>query len=46
MSKYDLKTGDILLFDGNGKGFYKPFDFLIKYWQKSLYPCCNGSKRP
>jgi cell wall-associated NlpC family hydrolase len=37
MSKYDLKTGDILLFDGNGKGFYKTFDFLIKYFTKSPY---------
>ena len=38
MSKYDLKTGDILLFDGNSKNlFFKIFDGLIKYFTNSDY---------
>ena len=38
MSKYDLKTGDILLFDGNSKNwFFKIFDGLIKYFTDSDY---------
>ena len=38
MSKYDLKTGDILLFDGNSKNwFFKTFDFVIKYFTNSKY---------
>ena len=47
MSKYDLKTGDILLFDGNSKNwFFKIFDGLIiepgdlGYW---AYPSINPS---
>jgi len=38
MSKYDLKTGDILLFDGNSKNWlFKIFDGLIKYFTNSDY---------
>jgi hypothetical protein len=33
----DLKTGDLLLFEGNGKGCNKLFDMLIKYGTSSNY---------
>ena len=38
MSKYNLKTGDILLFAGNSKSwFFKIFDGLIRYFTNSDY---------
>ena len=38
MSKYNLNTGDILIFDGNSKNlFFKLFDGLIKYFTNSQY---------
>ena len=37
MSKYGLNTGDILLFSSKGRGIFRPFDFLIKYFTHSPY---------
>ena len=37
MSKYDLKTGDILLFDFEGGGVFGAFTSLIKYFTKSKF---------
>lgn len=37
MNKYDLKTGDILLFDFNEKGFIGIFNNLIKRFTKSKF---------
>ena len=37
MNKYDLKTGDILLFDFNEKGLIGIFNNLIKKFTKSSF---------
>jgi hypothetical protein len=37
MSRYNLKTGDILLFDYKGVGFFGVFTNLIKYFTNSNY---------
>ena len=37
MSRFDLDTGDLLLFDYHGGGFFGVFTGLIKYFTKSKY---------
>tara|TARA_B100001093_G_scaffold493425_1_gene535582 strand:- start:645 stop:1262 length:618 start_codon:yes stop_codon:yes gene_type:complete len=37
MSRFDLNTGDLLLFDYHGGGFFGVFTGLIKYFTKSKY---------
>ena len=37
MSEFNLKTGDILLFDFHGGGFFKYVSSLIKYFTNSNY---------
>ena len=37
MSRYNLKTGDILLLDYEGGGFFGVFTSLIKYFTHSKY---------
>tara|TARA_B110000967_G_C18891835_1_gene567921 strand:+ start:2396 stop:3007 length:612 start_codon:yes stop_codon:yes gene_type:complete len=37
IDKYNMKTGDIILFDYTGGGFFGIFDSFIKYFTKSKY---------
>lgn len=37
MSRFNLNTGDLLLFDSHGGGFFGVFTGLIKYFTKSKY---------
>ena len=37
MSQFRLKTGDILLYDSNGKGIFKVIDSLIRYFSEGQY---------
>ena len=46
MSEYNLKTGDLLLFDYKAGGIFGIFTKLIKFLQDSkLFSLCYGFKR-
>ena len=39
MSRFNLNTGDLLLFDYHGGGFFGVFTGLIKYFTKMQLKC-------